>query len=131
MPRPRKYPEELIQRGVRLAIESGRPVAHVAKDLGVPARGRPRSGAARTCRAVAGRAGAVESAAATSRSRQTSLILASRPALNNRGAHVQTSRRSGSSAQPAAHFCSLSRRAGPYHAPIEVDGELLLHVRDR
>jgi transposase len=36
MPRPRKYPEELIQRGVRLAIESGRPVAHVAKDLGLP-----------------------------------------------------------------------------------------------
>jgi transposase len=36
MPRPRKYPEELIQRGVRLVIESGRPVAHVAKDLGLP-----------------------------------------------------------------------------------------------
>jgi transposase len=36
MPRPRKYPEELIQRGVRLALESGRPVTHVAKDLGVP-----------------------------------------------------------------------------------------------
>ena len=36
MPRPRKYPEELIQRGVRLAIESGRPVAHIAKDLGLP-----------------------------------------------------------------------------------------------
>ena len=36
MPRPRKYPEELIERGVRLAIESGRPVAHVAKDLGLP-----------------------------------------------------------------------------------------------
>jgi transposase len=25
----------LIQRGVRLAMESGRPIAHVAKDLGV------------------------------------------------------------------------------------------------
>jgi transposase len=36
MSRPRKYPEELIERGVRLAIESGRPVAHVAKDLGLP-----------------------------------------------------------------------------------------------
>jgi transposase len=36
MPRPRKYPEELIQRGVRLALESGRPVTHVAKDLGLP-----------------------------------------------------------------------------------------------
>jgi transposase len=37
MPRPRKYPEELIARGVRLlALESGRPVAHVAKDLGLP-----------------------------------------------------------------------------------------------
>lgn len=36
MPRPRKYPQELIDRGVRLAIESGRPIAHVAKDIGVP-----------------------------------------------------------------------------------------------
>jgi transposase len=35
MPRPRKYPEELVERGVRLALESGRPVAHVAADLGV------------------------------------------------------------------------------------------------
>ena len=37
MPRPRKYPRELIDRGVRLAIESGRPVAHVAADIGLPA----------------------------------------------------------------------------------------------
>jgi transposase len=36
MPRPRKYPEELIARGVRLVIESGRPVAHVARDIGLP-----------------------------------------------------------------------------------------------
>jgi transposase len=36
MPRARKYPEELIQRNVRLALESGRPIAHVAKDLGLP-----------------------------------------------------------------------------------------------
>jgi transposase len=35
MPRPRKYPDELIQRGVRLAMESGRPIAHVARDLGM------------------------------------------------------------------------------------------------
>jgi len=35
MPRARKYPEELIERGVRLALESGRPVAAVARDLGV------------------------------------------------------------------------------------------------
>jgi transposase len=35
MPRPRKYPKELIDRGVRLAIESGRPVKHVAQDIGV------------------------------------------------------------------------------------------------
>ena len=33
MPRPRKYPQELIDRGVRLAIESGRPIAHVAETL--------------------------------------------------------------------------------------------------
>jgi transposase len=36
MPRPRKYPEELIDRGVRLALESGRSVAHVAQDIGLP-----------------------------------------------------------------------------------------------
>src|SRR5206468_10544386 len=33
MSRPRKYPEELLERGVRLALESGRPIAHVAADL--------------------------------------------------------------------------------------------------
>jgi transposase len=36
MPRPRKYPQELIDRGIRLVFESGRPVAHVAADLGLP-----------------------------------------------------------------------------------------------
>jgi transposase len=35
MPRGRKYPRELIERGVRLAIESGRPIRHVADDLGI------------------------------------------------------------------------------------------------
>jgi transposase len=35
MPRGRKYPPELIERGVRLTIESGRPVRHVAADLGI------------------------------------------------------------------------------------------------
>ena len=35
MARPKKYPDELIQRGVRLALESGRPIAHVAADLGI------------------------------------------------------------------------------------------------
>ena len=35
MSRPRKYPEELVLRGIRLALESGRPIAHVAADLGM------------------------------------------------------------------------------------------------
>ena len=35
MPQPRKYPDELIRRGVRLAMESDRPIAHIAKDLGM------------------------------------------------------------------------------------------------
>jgi transposase len=35
MPRPSKYPPELIERGVRLALESERPIAHVADDLGI------------------------------------------------------------------------------------------------
>ena len=35
MSRPRKYPEELIQRGIRLALESERPIAHIAADLGM------------------------------------------------------------------------------------------------
>jgi transposase len=35
MARPKKYPDELVTRGVRLALESGRPIAHVAKDLGM------------------------------------------------------------------------------------------------
>ncbi len=36
MPRARKYPVELLERGTRLVFESGRPIAHVAADLGVP-----------------------------------------------------------------------------------------------
>lgn len=35
MSRTRKYPPELIERGVRLALESERPIAHVAADLGI------------------------------------------------------------------------------------------------
>lgn len=35
MPRPRKYPIELLDRGVRLVFESERPIAEVARDLGV------------------------------------------------------------------------------------------------
>ncbi len=35
MARPKKYPDELIRRGVRLALESGRPIAEVARDLGM------------------------------------------------------------------------------------------------
>jgi transposase len=37
MPRPKKYPDELMDRGVRLVFESKRPIAHVAADLGVHA----------------------------------------------------------------------------------------------
>ena len=35
MPTPTKYPEELRERGVRLALESDRPIAQVARDLGI------------------------------------------------------------------------------------------------
>lgn len=31
----RKYPLELVERGVRMVLESGRPVAQVARDLGM------------------------------------------------------------------------------------------------
>jgi transposase len=37
MARPRKYPPELLDRGARVVIESGRPIAHVARDLGLAA----------------------------------------------------------------------------------------------
>ena len=37
MVRPGKYPPELLDRGARVVIESGRPIARVARDLGVPA----------------------------------------------------------------------------------------------
>lgn len=37
MGRPKKYPDELIARGVRLALESGRPIARIAADLGMSA----------------------------------------------------------------------------------------------
>lgn len=35
MSAPRKYPLEVRERAVRLALESGRPLAHVARDLNV------------------------------------------------------------------------------------------------
>ena len=35
MGRPKKYPDELIERGVRLALECGLPIAHIAADLGM------------------------------------------------------------------------------------------------
>ena len=35
MAAPRKYPEELRERAVRLVFESKRPIAHVAQDLGI------------------------------------------------------------------------------------------------
>ena len=35
MPRKKKYPDELLDRGARLVFESGRPIAHVARDLGI------------------------------------------------------------------------------------------------
>lgn len=35
MARPRKYTEELRERAVRLYFESDRPIAHVARDLGI------------------------------------------------------------------------------------------------
>src|SRR3954467_4261371 len=36
MPRLKKYSDELRERAVRLVFESQRPIAHVARDLGVP-----------------------------------------------------------------------------------------------
>jgi len=36
MARQSKYPVELLDRGARLVFESQRPIAHVARDLGVP-----------------------------------------------------------------------------------------------
>ena len=36
MSRPRKYPPELLDRAARVVFDSGRPIAHVARDLGLP-----------------------------------------------------------------------------------------------
>jgi transposase len=35
MARPKKYPDELILRAVRIALEGERPIAHIAHDLGI------------------------------------------------------------------------------------------------
>jgi transposase len=35
MPRASRYPKELMERGVRLALEGERPIAHIARDLGI------------------------------------------------------------------------------------------------
>ncbi len=36
MPRPTKYPKELLDRGVRLVLESERPISQIAAELGLP-----------------------------------------------------------------------------------------------
>src|SRR3954454_3461116 len=35
MPRQKKYPHELLDRGARMVADSGRPIAHVARNLGI------------------------------------------------------------------------------------------------
>ena len=35
MARQKKYPDELLDRGARMVFDSGRPIAHVARDLGI------------------------------------------------------------------------------------------------
>ena len=35
MPARKKYPDELRERATRLVMESSRPIAHVARDLGI------------------------------------------------------------------------------------------------
>jgi transposase len=35
MPAPRKYPPELRERAVALALSSDRPIAHIAEELGI------------------------------------------------------------------------------------------------
>ena len=35
MTRPSRYPKELLDRGVRLALEGERPISHIAQDLGI------------------------------------------------------------------------------------------------
>ena len=40
MPAQKKYPDELRERGVRLALESGRPISQVARDLGIQRESR-------------------------------------------------------------------------------------------
>jgi len=61
MPRPRKYPEELLERGVRLVLESGRPVAQVAADLGIHREALRKRVRQAEADAAGGRAGALAS----------------------------------------------------------------------
>jgi len=35
MARQKKYPDELLDRGARMVADSSRPIAHVARDLGI------------------------------------------------------------------------------------------------
>jgi len=35
MPRQKKYPDELLDRGAQMVFDSGRPIAQVARDLGI------------------------------------------------------------------------------------------------
>jgi transposase len=35
MARPNRHPDELIEPGIRLALKSERPIAHIMRDLGM------------------------------------------------------------------------------------------------
>ena len=61
MARPSKYPDEVMRRGIRLALESNRPIAHVARDLGVHREALRKRVRQAEADAVGGRAGAVSS----------------------------------------------------------------------
>ncbi|MCX4515879.1 IS3 family transposase [Streptomyces sp. NBC_01619] len=133
MPAPRKYPDELRERAVREVRTTGRPIAHVAKDLGIhkegparlgpPGRGRPRrtrrpADHRRTGRAQATpqRGGGVEAGERDPQSRQRVFCPGDRPSPDEAEQVIDHLRDKGLGVDPVCRVLGLSPSTSTYFA---------------
>lgn len=110
MPAPRKYPDELRERAVREVRTTGRPIAHVAKDLGIHKEALR---------------GWVRQAEADTGERDDRLTTAEREELRKLRRKNAELRRANEILKAASGFCGGTRPS-----PDEAD-QVIEHLRDK
>ncbi|WP_420882600.1 IS3 family transposase [Streptomyces noursei] len=110
MPAPRKYPDELRERAVREVQTSGRPVAHVARDLGIHKEALR---------------GWVRQAEADQGSRSDLLTTAERTELAQLRKEIAELRRANEILKAASVFFAKGARPAPHEADAVIN-----HLRD-